>query len=541
MRPSVSYVSMKTRLAAFRGRRPTQPTTSGHRLASNIFYQLGSQSLLLVLSFVFSPYVVHRLGVELYGLLILAGITTNYFAIVELGLGQASVKFLADAYARRDWTGLRLMLWTSVLTYFALSAVGALGLVALTPWLTRLLRVPQASIILTEQVLYLCALGLAVSMMGSIFSSVPRALERFDIVSYLSVPAGVGQLVLNLLLLYFGYSIRALVVGGVVIQTLVLVANIGVACHLLYPLGRPVFDRAALRQLLGFGGLVSISQVVVPVLAHLEKFIIGRVLTLSAVAFYSVPYNLVWALTYIPGSVSGVMFPAFSRLTVEGDHGRRSYLLVRGTKYVLAAILPVAVVLSIFSHRFLAAWMGPEFALRSTEVLQVLAFAVVINSVSDPAYQALQAMGRPGIPAAFNVLEVCIHIPLCFVLIGRYGVLGGAIAWAVRVSLNSLLLTVAFTRVTGMSYGSFVSGALLRPAVAAAALLPLVCAAAYWFPDLNRVATILGMTAVGLIYWTGVFALALDREDRHHFRMFTGRWIHWPGLMPAAPPPVKIT
>jgi len=517
------------------------PATSMQRLASNVLYQFGSQSLLLVLTFVFSPYVVHRLGVDLYGLLILAGLTTNYFAIVELGLGQATVKFLADAYTHRDWNRLRRILWTSVLTYLALSAVAALGLVVLTPWLTHVLRVPQASTVLTEQVLYLCAAGLAVSMMGSIFASVPRALERFDIVTFLSVPAGVGQLTVNLLLLYFGFSIRGLIVGGVVIQSLVLVAYIGIARHLLYPLGRPAFDPPALRQLLGFGGLVSVSQVVLPILAHVEKFIIGSVLTLSAVAFYSVPYNLVWALTYIPSSISGVLFPAFSRLTVEGNADRRSQLLVRGTKYVFTAILPVAVVLAIFSRKFLAAWMGPEFAMRSTAVLQVLTFAVVVHSVSDPAYQALQAMGRPGIPAAFNVLEACLHVPLCFFLIGRYGVLGGAIAWAVRGSLNTLLLTVAFTQVTGISYWSFVYGALLRPAVAAATLLPLVCAAAYWFPNLSRVATILGMAAVGLIYWTGVFALALDGDDRRQLWMLTARWIHWPGLMPAAPPPAKIT
>ena len=517
------------------------PMTTTQRLASNVLYQFGSQSLLLVLSFAFSPYIVHRLGVDLYGLLILAGLTTNYFAIVELGLGQATVKFLADAYARRDWTGLRLMLWTSLLTYLALSVVGALGLAALTPWLTHLLRVPRASIILTQQIFYISAVGLVVSMMGSIFSAVPRALERFDIVTFLSVPAGAGQLALNLLLLYFGYSIRALVIGGVVIQGLVLAAYIGIALHLLPPLRRPAWDRPALRQLLGFGSLVSISQVVGPLLTHIEKFIIGSVLTLSAVAFYSVPYNLVWALTIIPGSISGVLFPAFSRLAAEGQHGRRSHLLLRGTKYVFLAILPIAVVLAAFSRRFLAAWMGPDFAEHSTVVLQVLAFAVVINSVAAPSYLALQAMGRPGIPAAFHVLEVCLHIPLCFFLIGRYAVLGGAMAWAVRVCLDTLLLTAAFARVAGISYRSFVSRALLRPAIAAAGLLPLVGVAGYWLPELNRTAAILAIAAVGLIYWSGVFALALDREDRRHLSMLCARWVHWPGLMPAAPPPVKIT
>ena len=185
--------------------------------------------------------------------------------------------------------------------------------------------------------------------------------------------------------------------------------------------------------------------------------------------------------------------------------------------------------------------MGRDFAVHSTAVLQILAFAVVINSISVPSYQALQAMGRPGIPAAFHVLEVCLHVPLCFFLIGRYGVLGGAMAWVVRVSLDTLLLTAAFTRVTGIRYRSFVAGALLRPAAAAAGLLPMVVLAAYWFPELNRVAALLAMAIVGLIYWTGVFALSLDPEDRRQLRMLNARWIHWPGLMPAAAPPVKIT
>src|SRR5207237_10524999 len=117
--------------------------------------------------------------------------------------------------------------------------------------------------------------------------------------------------------------------GGVVLQTLAVIANLLVARNLRPCLCRPTWDRSAVRQLLRFGGLVSISQVVGPILTHIEKFIIGSVLTLSAVAFYSVPYNLVWAFTIIPGSISGVLFPTFSRLTVEGNPRRRSQLFLR--------------------------------------------------------------------------------------------------------------------------------------------------------------------------------------------------------------------
>jgi O-antigen/teichoic acid export membrane protein len=515
--------------------------TTAQRLTSNVLYQFGCQSLLLVLSFAFSPYVVHRLGVDLYGLLILAGLTTNYFAIVELGLGQATVKFVADAYARNDSAGLRRIFWTSALTYFALSVLGAVALAAITPWLTHILRVPKAFIGLTEQVFYISALGLVVSMMGGIVSSVPRALERFDLVTFLSIPVGAGQLALNVLLLYIGCSLSALVLGGVVVQTIALMAYILVARNLLPCLGGPTWDQSAFRQLLRFGGLVSISQVVGPILTHIEKFIIGSVLTLSAVAFYSVPYNLVWAFTIIPGSISGVLFPTFSRLTVEGNPRRRSHLFLRSTKYVFVAILPIALAVALFSQRLLTAWMGPDLALESGAVLQILAFAVVINSIAAPAYQALQAIGRPGIPAKFHVLEVCLHVPICYFLIVHYGVVGGAIAWLTRVTLDTLLLTVAFTRLSGIPYRIFLSRSLLRPALAAFALFPGVCAAAYLLPAMKRVETLLAIAAVGAIYWVAVFALTTDDDDKRSLAMLTARWLHWPGLMPAAAPPVKST
>jgi O-antigen/teichoic acid export membrane protein len=328
--------------------------------------------------------------------------------------------------------------------------------------------------------------------------------------------------------------------GGIATQALVLIAYIGIARHLLPSLGAPTWDWSALRRLLRFSSFVSISQVVGPVLTHVEKFMIGNLLTLGAVAFYSVPYNLVWAFTILPSSISGVLFPTLSRLTIEGDDRRRSSLLLRSTKYVFTVMLPIAVALALFSHKFLAAWMGAAFAQHSSSVLQVLAFAVVINSVAAPAYYALQAMGRPEIPAAFHVSEVCLYIPFCFFLIGRYGVLGGALAWAARVGLDTVLLTAAFTRVSNIPYRRFLSAALLRPTVAAIGLFPFVYLASSRLPELNRVATLVVIGAVGLVYWIGVCALALDHEEKRRLGALTARWIQWPGLMPAAVPPVKI-
>ena len=115
--------------------------------------------------------------------------------------------------------------------------------------------------------------------------------------------------------------------------------------------------------------------------------------------------------------------------------------------------------------------MGPDFAVHSTAVLQVLAFAVVINSVAAPSYQALQAMGRPGNPGRLSHFGgVPPHPAVLFSdrtlwSDGRCDRVGGA-SLSGYVAADGRLYAGG-----GISYRSFLSRALLRPAIAATALI----------------------------------------------------------------------
>ena len=121
------------------------------RIATNSLYQLATQVLLLAVGLFTSPYIVHTLGLNLYGILVLVGITTNYFGVVELGLGQATIKFLADSSSRKDWPEFTRVFWTSSLSYLVLGIVGAAGMVACTPVLISLLKIPAEARVVTTQ------------------------------------------------------------------------------------------------------------------------------------------------------------------------------------------------------------------------------------------------------------------------------------------------------------------------------------------------------------------------------------------------------
>jgi O-antigen/teichoic acid export membrane protein len=107
------------------------------RISVNAGYQLIAQGAVLAFNLVASPIIVHGLGLEAYGILILVGITTSYFGFVELGLGRASVQLLARHRARGEPEDFVEVLWTATLAYLALGIAGAVLLAASAPLLVR--------------------------------------------------------------------------------------------------------------------------------------------------------------------------------------------------------------------------------------------------------------------------------------------------------------------------------------------------------------------------------------------------------------------
>src|ERR1019366_9056928 len=83
------------------------------------------------------------------------------------------------------------------------------------------------------------------------------------------------------------------------------------------------WERAVMGPLLSFGGWMTVSNVVGPLMLYMERFAIGVLLSATAVAYYATPFEVVTKLLIISTAISAVMFPAFS-LSAARDFNRSS-------------------------------------------------------------------------------------------------------------------------------------------------------------------------------------------------------------------------
>jgi O-antigen/teichoic acid export membrane protein len=231
-----------------------------------------------------------------------------------------------------------------------------------------------------------------------------------------------------------------------VVSTLIAGRIVAWAAHLLLclrvlpELRRSIaWERSTVGPLLRFGGWMTVTNVVGPLMVTLDRFLIGALVSLTAVAYYATPYEVVTKLLLIPGALMGVMFPAFSASFAQ--NGERTALLFgRSVKSLFLVLFPIMLCTVALAQDGLKLWLGPEFAQHSFRVLQCLALGVFINSLAQVPFALLQGVGRPDLTATLNLIELPLYLALLWWLIGTRGIEGAAVAWTARVAVDALFL-----------------------------------------------------------------------------------------------------
>ena len=105
-------------------------------------------------------------------------------------------------------------------------------------------------------------------------------------------------------------------------------------------------------------------------------------------------------------------------------------------------VLPVLLLVT-YGPTLIALWLGEHFAQAAGNATRVLALGLFFNTIATVPFNFLAAIGRPDVAARFHVAELFVHLPLAWWLVERYGILGAALAWSLRVTLDAFLLFAA--------------------------------------------------------------------------------------------------
>jgi O-antigen/teichoic acid export membrane protein len=418
----------------------------------NALLNLAGLAVPLAVAAIVFPMLTHALGPARFGLLGVSWAFLEYLTLFDVGLGKATVRYVADSIAR-DTHDVSQITSVSLSVQLIIGCAAAVSLIAFAPTLAQhVFRVDPGLVGEASRLFAVVALNLPVVLALTTVRGVLEGAQHFTLSNSIKIPASAGSIVIPAILARMGRSLPEMLMWVLAWRALATVVTLYAVTRVI-PNFRmePPRDWRRLRSLISFGGWVAISGVVSPMLIYFDRFALGARSGLTAVGYYTAPYEGITRLLMIPNSLITALFPLLTGLGVVAAAGRIDRLFSSSMRALLVMMsIPLAIAF-FFAPLIMRLWMGPDYAMQGAMALRILSVGVLINSIAHIPYTFLEASGRPDVPAKFHMIELVIHVPLAWYLVGAYGITGAAIAWTVRVTLDTTLLLLAANRIVPVS------------------------------------------------------------------------------------------
>lgn len=422
------------------------------KLTDAVLWNVAGSLLPLGVGLVAIPLLIQQLGVERFGLLNLAWLLVGYFSLFDFGLGRALTRLVAEKLGSGRADEI------FALTGTAMGLIRWLGLAAgvlvafLSPWVVDWLAISPELRDETLVGLWVLSAALPFVLLSAGWRGVLEAYGRFDLVNWVRIPLGVALFLAPLLALWWADGLVP------VLMSLAFTRVAGwwfsrLMCFRLCPELRREggFNRDLVRPLLAFGSWMTVSNVVGPLMVYVDRFLIGGLLSAAAVAYYATPYEIVTRLWIVSGAVTSVLFPIVAaRLVVDRDGVQAVYR--QGMKCVFLLMLPAVAVLYLFAGEGLTWWVGADFAESGQQVARILLLGVFVNALGQVAITVLHGAGRADWAAKLHLFELPFYLLLLYFGASRYGIEGVAVAWLLRVVVDSVSMVILVRRVLAASY-----------------------------------------------------------------------------------------
>jgi len=479
------------------------PRKTAVSIRRNSLYNLIGAVTPLVLALATIPLYLAVVGTERYGALAIAWLILGYFGLFDLGLGRAVAQRIAALHESTQEHRAQVF-WTAAVVNIGIGLVGTVLLYfGARYFFLNLFEADEALIAEMLAAVPILAAAVPVATLTGVATGALQGREKFLDVNIATV---IGTSLFQLFPLAVAYAVgptlKWLILAAVIARVLgFLVMFSRVRLHLLKQ-HKAQFDSAEWLALLKFGGWVSVTTMVGPLIIIADRLMIGAILGAAAVAIYAVAFDIARRISLLPNALGQAIFPRIAK----GDHEQRNALM-RQSLGALDLFMTAPVIGALFiAGPFLELWVGPEVGGPAANVCRILLIAYWANAFAIIPFVRLQAQGRPDIVTKIILVQAPFHLTALYLALNGYGLLGAAVIVAARSIIEVFVMLY------------FANGGVLVPRSFLVNIGWLI--AAYSVASNIEVVSVLGAGALGVAV-LGSFAtswLLIPEESRATFR-----------------------
>lgn len=386
------------------------------------------------LAFFLTPFMLGVLGNSEYGVYRLVLSMASYFALADLGLSNAIVRYVSEYRARGDKRSesrfIALIMSVDVLAGLLVIIAGA-GFYRFIPGLFQNSFAGQ-EIQLLQRLFILLVVSGVLSLFLNLTTGVMKSYGEFGLLKTIDIARSVVRALSVVVLLLSGYHVFAVVLVDTVLTLLTLVITASYCLRKLRV--GPSFKSLTFpyaREILQYSLVVFVDALAFYLLNSADAMIIGIKISSAAVAVYSIGVQISSMFHALSIVISDVLMPevVVKVATNQTNDQLTDYMIRIGRIKLLVLALPT-IGFALLGRSFVTLWVGPQY-IEAFYVALIVIIPSMLAGIGDVGLYVMWAKRKHKTKSAVSLVIAGINIVISIVLVDSIGLLGAAIGTSI--------------------------------------------------------------------------------------------------------------
>ena len=338
-------------------------TSNRHLAASigkNTIFGIISAAMQIGTRLITVPFVIHKLGLDGYGIWSVIMVTAAYMRFGCAGIRSAFQKYVAEATGTGEFETANKLLTTGSISMLVLSLAGLLPLSIFSKKLAMAAGVPPVFLASAAVSIVILASIYVVANYAAVFEAVVLGGHRIDLTRKVNGTLSICEAIAILTLLHFGFGLIAmtLVMGA---SELVYAYCCYRASHRIVPqvdLSLKNFTPKVFPELIRFGGTYQLVNFLEILYTAVVPVVLLRAFGADAAGVYAVANRVVTSALVAQEALVLPILSGGSLIFASGSKERIQLFISKAIKVSLTASVPPLMCVCLFGSTLILAWTG---------------------------------------------------------------------------------------------------------------------------------------------------------------------------------------
>ncbi|MEG7845924.1 oligosaccharide flippase family protein [Bacillus mobilis] len=382
-----------------------------------------------ITSFILTPLMIYAWGAGDFGVYKLIFSITAYFMLLDLGVGNSIIRFIAEYRSKYDKENEKKFMGSIMIFYGAVSII-TIGIGVVIPqFFGGIFRslTPQ-EIELAKILFTITIINAAVNLFFNSFNAIIKAYEAYIFLNINNLVKNMVRICLLYYLLKKGNSVYTVVFTDLIINLIFSIINAGYVFIKLKVF--PKFKGITLdfiQNIYGYSFFVFIEMIAYQMFWSVDSIVLGIVTSSAIIGVYSIGALITSQFEAISVVIQNMTMSRIVQMVTTDDSKDAVFSeIVKVARIKLFIICLPAIGFMFLGKKFLYLWLGEGFVSAYYVTIIVLIPQIIVR-IQDAISNVMWAKNKQKEKSFISIVVAGMNVVITVILVGKMGMFGAAI------------------------------------------------------------------------------------------------------------------